>query len=151
MKPVYFVVLPLMLAFIVLTIVWAGAGIPAYVDPASLAVVLSFPILMSFATHSLREIGRSFRLAFGAGPAGRPELERALLYFRGVGRHLLYGGGFGLVTGLVALLSSFEEPRQIGRGLAVAVITTQYAILLNALLAWPCQAAIRRRLLDVGD
>jgi hypothetical protein len=37
MKPVYFVVLPLMLAFIILTILWSGAVILAYVDPASLA------------------------------------------------------------------------------------------------------------------
>lgn len=46
-------------------------------------------------------------------------------------------GMFGTLVGLVQMLSSMEDPTAIGRGMAVALLTTLYGVLIANLVAIP--------------
>jgi len=46
-------------------------------------------------------------------------------------------GMFGTLVGLIQMLSSLEDPTTVGKGLAVALLTTMYGVLIAYLFAQP--------------
>ncbi|MAH83860.1 MAG: hypothetical protein CBB68_05790 [Rhodospirillaceae bacterium TMED8] len=46
-------------------------------------------------------------------------------------------GMFGTLVGLIQMLSSLEDPTTVGKGLAVALLTTMYGVLVSYLFAQP--------------
>jgi Flagellar motor component len=63
--------------------------------------------------------------------------QTAIFFFEQMGK---YAPGFGLlgtVVGLIQLLSTLDSPDQLGQGMALALVTTFYGILLANLLFQP--------------
>ncbi len=145
----YFAVLVLALGAVFGVFVFTAVDIRAFIDLPSLAVVMLFPLLMSFGSHSPREIGRSYAVAFGASGATRAEIEGAVAYFDGLNRYLVCGGALGVSVGLVAILGFAglgSNVEAVGKGLAVCLLSAVYAIVLIAVVAVPFRAAVRKRL-----
>ena len=46
-------------------------------------------------------------------------------------------GMFGTLVGLIQMLSALDDPTQIGKGLAVALLTTMYGVVISYLFALP--------------
>lgn len=148
----YFVVLVLALGAVMSVFYMTGVDFRAFLDIPSLAVVLVFAVLMSFASHSPREIGRSYRVAFSSRSATRAEIESARVYFDHLNRYLAYGGALGVTIGLVAILGFagiVGDVGAVGRGLAVCLLSAVYAVVLIAVVAVPFRAAVCKRL--AGD
>jgi len=91
----YFAVLVLALGAVFGVFVLTAVDVRAFIDLPSLAVVMLFPLLMSFGSHSPREIGRSYAVAFGASGATRAEIEGAVAYFDGLNLNFPYDGESG--------------------------------------------------------
>ncbi|WP_455382472.1 MotA/TolQ/ExbB proton channel family protein [Salinispira pacifica] len=144
MKKSYGVWVAVFLAISIFAWVMAG-GIGMYFDLASLAVVVIIPMTMLFASFSLRELGAAFAAAFGADtePA---VLRRSMVVFRTMERLVLVSGLFGVVSGLIAIFSNVSSAEQIGKGLAIALLTPLYAMMLMMALTLPLRAAVGKRL-----
>ena len=142
----YFVLVVLSLAVVLGAIIMAKAKVLAFIDLPSVAVVVAPAVLMGFAAHSPRQIGRSYRVAFQSQRASREELGEAVAYFDGLALYVACGGGIGVTTGVVAMLLVLQDVASIGRGLALCLISALYAVLLIALVVVPFRTAIKRRL-----
>jgi flagellar motor component MotA len=142
----YFLVVALTLGAVLAASFLTGAGLAAFLDFPSLAVVLAPAVLMGFAAHSPREVGRSYRLALSDAEGSREELEQAAAYFDGLARYLACGGAVGVTIGIVAILVSIKDAESAGRGFALCLLAALYAVLLIAVVAVPCRTAIRKRL-----
>lgn len=57
--------------------------------------------------------------------------------FRGIGESAPAFGMVGTLVGLVQMLSTMSDPTAIGRGMAVALLTTLYGVLMAQLIALP--------------
>ena len=149
----YFVLVVLAVAALCGVFLMTAVDIRAFIDAPSLAVVLLFPVLMSFGSHGPREIGKSYRVAFEVPGATRAELETALAYFEGLGRYLAWGGALGVTVGLVVVLGYAglgNDVAAVGKGLALCLLSAVYAIALICLVAIPFRAAVRKRLAQLG-
>jgi flagellar motor component MotA len=142
----YVLVVTLTLAVLVAASLLTGAGLAAFLDLPSLAVVMAPAVLMGFAAHSPREVWRSCRLALSDREGSREELEQAAAYFDGLARYLACGGAIGVMTGIVAILVSVKDVESAGRGFALCLLAALYAVLLVVLVAVPFRTAIRKRL-----
>jgi len=55
-------------------------------------------------------------------------------------------GMFGTLVGLIQMLSSLEDPTTVGKGLAVALLTTMYGVLVSYLFAQPIAEKLNQKL-----
>ena len=55
-------------------------------------------------------------------------------------------GMFGTLVGLIQMLSSLEDPTTVGKGLAVALLTTMYGVLVSYLFAQPIAEKLDQKL-----
>jgi chemotaxis protein MotA len=61
-------------------------------------------------------------------------------------------GMFGTLVGLIQMLSSLEDPTTVGKGLAVALLTTMYGVLVSYLFAQPIAEKLDQKLsADAGN
>jgi chemotaxis protein MotA len=59
---------------------------------------------------------------------------------------------FGTLVGLIQMLSSLEDPTTVGKGLAVALLTTMYGVLVSYLFAQPIAEKLDQKLsADAGN
>ncbi len=66
-------------------------------------------------------------------------LRQTLAYkvFFSIGESAPAFGMFGTLVGLIQMLSSLDDPTKVGAGLAVALLTTLYGVLISYLFAMP--------------
>ena len=60
-------------------------------------------------------------------------------------------GMFGTLVGLIQMLSSLEDPTSVGAGLAVALLTTMYGVLLSYLFAQPIAEKLDQKATADGE
>ncbi len=60
-------------------------------------------------------------------------------------------GMFGTLVGLIQMLSSLEDPTTVGAGLAVALLTTMYGVLVSYLFAQPIAEKLDQKATADGE
>lgn len=63
--------------------------------------------------------------------------------FRTMGSYAPMFGLIGTIIGLIRMLRNLSDPSQIGAGMAVALVTTLYGVLVAALIFLPCASKVR--------
>jgi flagellar motor component MotA len=127
------------------TFVFVG-GIFWYVDVPSLVLVVAFPVLFLAESFSFREMGSIFLLAFSE-EAPVPRLREGILFFGLLRRYFVLSGLLMTLVGIVAIFTNSAEPIIIGQGLAVAILTLLYSIVLSCVTALPLKARLERKLI----
>ncbi|HUX14088.1 MAG TPA: MotA/TolQ/ExbB proton channel family protein [Spirochaetia bacterium] len=122
-----------------------AGGLSMYLDLPSLAVILLLPLPLLVATFPLREIRNAFFCVFHHAVDGS-ELRNALVVFSTMERLLLLAGLFGVISGLIGIFSHISSAEMIGRGIALALLTPLYAMVLMMAFTVPLRAAVRRRI-----
>ncbi len=62
--------------------------------------------------------------------------------FSAIGESAPAFGMFGTIVGLVQMLSQMEDPSKIGQGMAIALLTTLYGVLIAQIAALPMSAKL---------
>jgi flagellar motor component MotA len=150
MNRFYIVALILALAVLAVGTVFAAARPGAFVDWASLMMVVVPAAVLSLAVFPPRVIGRSFRSAFARQEASEADLRQAVTFFRFLERMLLLSGFIAALIGIVTILSQLRSVEVIGKGFALLLISVFYSLVLMLLLAVPFRAAVERRLAEKG-
>ena len=70
--------------------------------------------------------------------------RNAIGFFKGLGGYAPTFGMVGTVIGLINMLGNLQDPSQLGRGMALALMTTFYGVLLANLLFNPLASRLER-------
>ncbi|MBT3360825.1 MAG: flagellar motor protein PomA [Rhodospirillales bacterium] len=71
--------------------------------------------------------------------------EIGALVFQSIGDSAPAFGMFGTLVGLVQMLSQMDDPTQIGKAMAVALLTTLYGVLIANLIALPLSDKLKMK------
>jgi len=99
------------------------------------------------AVHQLSNARSSIDFARWAGDeiARRRERHQAgANMWRGIAESAPAMGMIGTIIGLVQMFASMDDPARIGPGMAVAMLTTLYGIILSAAIAAPIAGRLER-------
>ena len=100
-----------------------------YVGFPSLLVILAVTVPILLAAGLLPDLGKGFRLMTAKeNPFSLFELKRIRQACQLTQRSLPLAGVLGTLVGLVGMLTRLDDPTKIGPAVAVAMLTTIYAI-----------------------
>ena len=115
------------------------------IDISSMVIVVVGAALFTMGAHG----GAGLMNALGAGLGNQPltlkschEHRRVLESFRNA---LCASGAVGFLLGVVAILGNLEDPSALGPAVAVAMLTTLYALIIAELVIAPMSNALPSR------
>jgi len=111
-----------------------GMGIGPYIDVPSVVFVFVPTVGLTVAAFGARAPVEALALLFSGDPT-QDELSRAAGIAFSVGGFALGSGMLGSLIGVVQMLQNMSEPTAIGPAMAVALLTTFYAVCV-ALMAF---------------
>jgi flagellar motor component MotA len=116
-----------------------GSGASSFVDLPSILFVLLVGGGILAAAHGFHAIADVSKALFGYVEHGNSvAVKRAAE----TGRHSFVAAGWvGVLIGVVQMLSELEDPSQLGRGMAVSLLTAFYGYLLAYLICLPVERA----------
>ena len=151
MKKTYFIFLILTLGILLGGIFWNGVSPLLFIDGAGFAIVVVPTLLLLFAVFSWREIGSAFSVGFRED-SSIIDLKRGLLFFQAAQKYLLFAGLIGSLMGFIVLLSFGKlGDDRVGAGLALALVTLLYALIVLFAVVFPFKNGIKKRLVEVGE
>lgn len=119
-----------------------GSSLFIFVDVPAVLIVVIGTFFMLLATHgkdSLVLCSGMGRWVMGGGqsPWGAEECRKAAHVANSGGSLAITMGALGCLIGLVSMLRNMEDPSTIGPAMAMALLATFYAALLNLLFFVP--------------
>ena len=144
MKKSYLIFLVLSIGMLVVAVVFAGANIGLFVNLPALIVVVFLPCFIVIGVFGFQAFLRSFRLAYIGNDATKEELVTGAAIFSLLGKSLLLTGLITSMIGLITILGNLQTAQEIGKVLAIALITLLYSLILIFLVALPHKHAFDR-------
>jgi flagellar motor component MotA len=117
--------------FILIGCIVAGGTTWAFIHIPSLVFTLGvtfFALLATFGTDFLKFIPQSFLTFVSRNPEPNPKFAEIALF---ASRYLIGIGLVGMLIGLVQILNNLSDPSGIGAGMAVAILTILYALIVS--------------------
>jgi flagellar motor component MotA len=121
-----------------------GSPLIIFVDASPTIIVVGGTFFLMLAAHGTAgpftyTLGGMQRLLGLGSPAPWSPAERrmAVLVARSGGTSAILMGGLGGMIGLCQMLQNMEDPAKIGPAMAVALLTTFYAVVLNLIIFVP--------------
>ena len=150
MKKTYFFSTALTLGVFALGAIFAGTTLGTFANIPCVIVVTVPGALMLLAGFTPAEIGRGFRAAFRPDELADADLRNGVLLFRTLQRYLLLSGAAAFLIGIIVVLATLDDPATIGVGLAIALTSVLYSLLLMILVTTPFAAGIEKTLNERG-
>ncbi len=148
MSRFYFIAVALVIGLIAAAICWDASSLAFFFDAPSLIVVIAPVLAMCLAVFSPREIGRSFRAAWGGGE--EQDLRAACVFFRALERYFLLSGLLGVLMGVISMLAATGSDADMKRGFAMLLISIFYALTLLLVFAVPFRTAVEKNLAEAA-
>ena len=117
--------------FLIVGAIAAGAGAAMFINLPSLAITLGvtfFMLLAAFGKDFLRFIPRSILAFVSRDPEPNPRFAEIALF---TSRYIIRAGLIGMLIGLIKMLMNLSNPKDIGAGMAIALLTPFYAIITS--------------------
>ena len=117
--------------FVLIGCIAIGGGWQTFIHIPSIGITLGitfFALLATFGTDFLRFIPQSFLTFVSRSPEPNPKFAEIALF---ASRYLIGSGLIGMLIGLIQMLRNLESPQHIGAGMAVALLTVFYAIVIS--------------------
>ena len=118
----------------------AAGRLVSFIDIPSLFIVFAGGIATTLICFSPRDIGHAVKWTFQESPADGKS-RYAAYFWKAIIRNLLFVGVLYTLTGHVRMLQNLSDPDSIAPSLAVASLTTLYALLVTLVLPLPCLLA----------
>jgi hypothetical protein len=134
------------LAVLIATGYWSGFGPGFLLDIPSIILLVVLWSLMSMLAVGPLKCLQTIGVAFS--PLGRTAAEKkeALAHIQALGKYLLLSGGLGTLMGVMVLFGYAGDMMIFTNGLAVAMLTTFYAIILMAVFIVPMEESLKMSL-----
>ena len=136
---------------LLITLVFIGLVPDVFVliDPASGIIMLGALIGGLMASFGPRRT-RIFRILFGK-ETGREDLLYGLAVCARGRSYCLAGGVLGTLTGTMIMWKNMDDPSWAGAGMAIALLTQLYPILLAYAILLPFALSLRQRLDELAE
>jgi len=112
-----------------------------FIDLPSVFVVLGISSGVLLSRFTPAELGVGLR-ALMSRPGTEPEQRRALAVLNTMRLATLGAGAAGFLMGIVMMLGNLADPSAIGPAMAVALLSTLYAVVISELVVAPSIAAL---------
>ena len=74
-----------------------------------------------------------------------------VVFFRSLGRYAIISGLIGFFIGIVVSVSSlYEDPKDVGIGVGISLMTLLYGLAIKLLIAGPFQTGLEKRQCEIG-
>jgi len=133
------------LVLISAAIMFGGSPLIFFNAP-SLLIVIGLTVCVPLANHSLSETTQAFGAACGTGPVDTEGGMRHVTVLQTFRMAATGSGILGTFIGLVQMLQSMDNPKDIGPAMAVALLTILYAVFLSELVLGPLINRIHSRM-----
>ena len=136
-------ILGLVLTVVVIVMgIYNGGDLGSFIDTGSVIIVLGITIgsLLLAGSH----IGTMFGAVFSAN-ATTEELQAAARGWSQARRYVTTAGWVGFLVGLIIMLGNLDDPKALGPGIALALITIFYATVLANVVFLPLQSRLEDR------
>ena len=117
--------------FVLVGAIVVGGGALMFVHIPSLLFTFGiafFLLLATFGTDFLKFIPHSILTLVSRGTCPNPRFAEITLF---ASRYIIGAGLIGMLIGLIQMLRNLENPSNIGAGMAVALLTSLYAIVAS--------------------
>ena len=152
MRKMYFVWVVLALGMFVLGVVFAAGSARVFVNLAALIVVIVPTFALLLGNYSFREFGRCFSIGFSPVTPSAADLAMGVVFFRSLGRYAIISGLIGFFIGIVVSVSSlYEDPKDVGIGVGISLMTLLYGLAIKLLIAGPFQTGLEKRQCEIGS
>ena len=132
-------------------ILLAMGDVTAFIDPASIIIVVGGTIAMTLVSFPLKDVvGLIGFYMYAIKPPGADadrekverELEKGILM---LGRQKTYAqttGWIGTLIGAVLILKNMDDPAAIGPGAALALLCPLYGAIMAFMIFWPVRTKL---------
>tara|TARA_B100000029_G_C17582122_1_gene959961 strand:+ start:1599 stop:2114 length:516 start_codon:yes stop_codon:yes gene_type:complete len=114
-----------------------GGALKALFQPTALLLVVGTTLFLSLTYHRLPQLLGAFAGAISTNPLGRETAQRHIAVLSTCRTIALSAGGLGFILGLIIILQNLSDPAKLGPGVAIALISTLYALILSELILAP--------------
>ncbi len=132
-------------ALLLLGAITSGCKLRTFCDYPSAAIVLGCTLLLTIGVFGWKGMLGSFQTLF-AGRSSSNECENAIAIFRFGAGFALAAGFLGTLIGLIHILANMDDPSRIGAGMAIALLTQTYGVVLATLLCTAAAIVARRNI-----
>jgi len=112
-----------------------------FIDLPSVCVVVGISIGVLLSRFTPAELGVGLR-ALMSRPSTEPDQRKALAVLTTMRLATLGAGAAGFLMGIVMMLGNLADPSAIGPSMAVALLSTLYAVVLSELIIAPSIAPL---------
>lgn len=141
-----FIIGLILVLLVVGTGIWiSGGSFLLFLDPYSFAIEIlasCFVIIMSF---SIKEIRTAFAHVFDRETDNTANYRKDIVLFSAMQNIVTTVAITALLMGVIAMLSQLMDAAAIGRGLALALLSGFYALILQLALIIPCKTILRKK------
>ncbi len=146
MKKKSIILLSFALALVGATAFLAGSSkISIFIDLPSLAVTLVLSLAMLFSHFSWKEISAAYKNSLEKRAATENEIRVSVLVFESFQKYLIYSAVLAFLIGLVCIFSSFKNMEEMGRGLAVCILSALYSAVIIFFAVIPFKYALLKK------
>ena len=137
-------ILGLILSILVIVLgIYNGGTLRSFIDLPSIffVIVITIGCLLLAGVR----MGAMFKAVFSAN-ATAEELKAAVRGWGQARRYVVAAGWIGVLVGVIIMLKNLDNPKALGPGLAMALITVFYATVLAYAVFLPLQSRLEDRI-----
>ena len=157
MKPVAILVRFLALGVGLLALVAALAmevglgGLPFYLQLTAALAAIGTALAFTAFAHSPMGLILAILDIPGTIPRTPEELERSARVFRTLSRLTRACGWIGVLMGVISMFQNLSDPKHIGMGMSLAMVSALYGHFFSAALCIPCREILLERAADARN
>ena len=148
------------LAFIVvLSTIWASLGYgpslwSVFIDIPSLIIILLISVFLLLTNYSPGEVVLAFTIGFKKDRIKQQDLKKSINLFDSLGKYLIISAVLTTLAGLIAMLAVFSQisvdgNADWGGGIALAMLTILYSLILYLIIVIPFRNGLKNRLIEI--
>ena len=120
-------------------------GLPFYFQLPAAVITIGATLAFTAFAHSPMGLLRAILDVPGTIPRTPEELERSARVFRTLSRLSPICGWLGALMGIISMLQNLSDPKRLGGGLSVSMVSALYGYLLFAAFFLPCREMLLER------
>ena len=123
----------------------SGGAVSAFIDVPSALITIGGGLLLSLISFSIGDLFGAVGAGFGSSNLGREEGASAARALKVLGSSFVGIGVIGTVVGLINMGHNLDDPSDAWAGVATALITTFYGLILQYAVITPLRRSVISR------
>ncbi len=152
MKKSYFIYIPIVLAilFIIVPMVMR-CSLLLFIDIGSFIITIILSILLSLCTFRTSEIISYFITVLKKDTPSLIKIKNGIHFFKALQSYLIFSALVGFIIGMIIVLAGFDDPKKLGPGIALSLLTILYSSSFILIIITPFKAGLIKMLNEISQ